>query len=771
MTKTFDQTRRGLSNLRLTGLLIALVLCLAPASAQAFDTGPHADLTRDALTAEGFGRAGADVGMVNNWFVDYYTNPDKNPYSGHAGALIGWTRLGLDHENWLNVWVEGARRMHFDSESRLPGMPDLSNTAGIDKEWKRQMFLTRKWVQYAGRQEDPIQVMAVLGISLHAVQDFYSHSNWVENFSKFRGRGGPGLSSFGVGEVPTWFDVPPATRARFVGKRAVYTGVKGIPRGHGNWQSNKNRNLLEGLNKDWPGRPKYQKAYVTAYFASRQWIRAVREWLGNEPLWKRAMSLPYTSALKHDVTGAEEISQFSGHWQGGGEPSLPFTSNERNGRAGSVVSLRIALGDFHDRGRSKYRRQFEDYIGAYSKYSTDPIDMPDLPSSRTDQVFTRFVKLQVLAYKGIDLGDIGSGADIYANARMDGQSYTSTIINDTDSFSFPGSYAPFTWIRAVSTFNRESMPIESMTVRVETGNRSSAGTDDDVSLDIGSHRFSLDKRLYDDFERGDDDTYAVALGNAARDGLTIGDISRVAIRKTKDGHNGGWFLHGVTLTVNGQTFMRNRNIDRWVEKSNLVWTAPGLTRDHRTSDVIPVWLQLREDDFGAQDTGDINVFDRNTALPIAFRLGTRRRDTVTGAARLSGRLSMDNGDRARATYLVTSFGVQPPPAPVQPPPNNPPVTPPPGPPGPADLVITHLTYTQITVKNQGTGPAGAFNVNVTGRDTVRFAGLAAGATATMSYDSHSCDGTWSAVADSLNEVPESNESNNTKTNLDEAPIC
>jgi hypothetical protein len=749
----------------------ALGLCLSPAPAQAFDTGPHADLTRDALRSEGFGRAAADVGMIDNWFVDYYTNPDKNPYSGHASALIGWTRLGLQHERWLNVWVEGARRMHFDSEAHLPGMPNLSTTAGIDKEWQRLMFLTRQWVRYAGRQQDPVQVMAVLGISLHTVQDFYAHSNWVEDPAPVYGRGGPGLASLDVGDTPTWFDVPPEKRAQLVDKRAVYTGVKGVARKHGNWQSNKNKSLRGGLNKDWPGRPKYQKAYVTAYFASRQWIRAVREWLGNEPLWKRAMSLPNTPALRHDVAGAEEISQFSGHWQGAGEPSLPFVIDERAGAAGSVVSLRIALGDFHDRGPSRYRRAFQDYIGAYSKYPTD-ISMPDLPSSRTDQVFTRFVKLQVLRYRGIGLGDIGTPADIYANARMDGQSYTSTIINDTDSFSFPGSYAPFTWIRAVPTFSRESTPVESMTVRIETGSRSSAGTDDDVRLNIGSHRFSLDKRLYDDFERGDDDTYAVPIGDATRDGLTIGDISRVSIEKSRDGAAGGWFLHGVTLTVNGQTFMRNRGIDRWLEKSNRVWTAPGVTRDQRTSDVIPVWLQLREDDFGPQDTGDINIFDRNTSLPIAYRLGTTAQGTVTGGARLAGRLPMDNGDKARLTYRLSSFSVKPPPPPVAPPQNNPPVTPPPGPSGNADLIITRLTYGDVTVKNQGTAAAGPFYVNVTDRDTVLFAsGLAPGASATVSYNSGSCYGTWSAVADSTNVVPESNETNNTRYNLDEAPIC
>ena len=253
--------------------------------------------------------------------------------------------------------------------------------------------------------------------------------------------------------------------------------------------------------------------------------------------------------------------------------------------------------------------------------------MPDLPSSRTDQVFTRFVKLEVLNYRGIDLGDPVGSADIYANARMDGQPYTSTVINGEDSFSFPGSYAPFTWIRSVPTFQRESTPVESMTVRIETGNRRSAGTDDDVYLNIGSHRFSLDKRLYDDFERGDDDTYSVPIGTRPATGSAIRDIRRVSIEKSKDGIAGGWFLHGVTLRVNGRTFVRDRNIDRWLENSKRVWTAPNLTRDNRTSDVIPVWLQLREDDFGPQDTGDINIFDRHTSLPIAFRLGTAVRQS------------------------------------------------------------------------------------------------------------------------------------------------
>ena len=54
-----------------------------------------------------------------------------------------------------------------------------------------------------------------------------------------------------------------------VGDRNVYTGVRGIPRGHGHWRSHFLPHFLPGqptfeeaLNKDWSGRPKYQDAGV-----------------------------------------------------------------------------------------------------------------------------------------------------------------------------------------------------------------------------------------------------------------------------------------------------------------------------------------------------------------------------------------------------------------------------------------------------------------------------------------------------------------------------
>ena len=181
--------------------------------------------------------------------------------------------------------------MHFDAERHALAMPDLSSTAGVEQEWQRLMYLTRKWARYAGREEDPLPAdgrhrhLAARGAGLlHPLE--------------LGGGPGPGARPrrprrrrARLRRPPTWFDVPPGPRD--AGRtKAVYTGVVGVPREHSHWREDHNKILYHGLNKDWPGRPKYTESYVTAYFASRQWIRAVRTWLGNEPLWQRAMTLP-----------------------------------------------------------------------------------------------------------------------------------------------------------------------------------------------------------------------------------------------------------------------------------------------------------------------------------------------------------------------------------------------------------------------------------------------------------------------------------------------
>ena len=106
-------------------ILIAILALAAvvPSSAEAFDTQPHADITHDAFTAEGASPGSADIGVVTNWFVDYYTNPDKNPYSGHGHALLALARLIPSlSEDWPDAWVRGAQRLQ-SALTRLRSMP------------------------------------------------------------------------------------------------------------------------------------------------------------------------------------------------------------------------------------------------------------------------------------------------------------------------------------------------------------------------------------------------------------------------------------------------------------------------------------------------------------------------------------------------------------------------------------------------------------------------------------------------------------------------
>ena len=112
---------------------IPVVLLLAAAApARAYDTGSHFEITDDVMTSEGFGDDAVGVAQVNNWFVDFYEQAGKNPFSGHGGF---WKRLlagAIDTENWADDVIAAAERSHFDSSTST-----LFNTAGVTNEWDR----------------------------------------------------------------------------------------------------------------------------------------------------------------------------------------------------------------------------------------------------------------------------------------------------------------------------------------------------------------------------------------------------------------------------------------------------------------------------------------------------------------------------------------------------------------------------------------------------------------------------------------------------------
>jgi CARDB/PLAT/LH2 domain len=764
------------------GAILPTIACawiglgLAPVAA-AFDTGPHFDITRDALTSEGFGEVSIQTAQVTNWMVDLYENADSVPYSGHAGFVKELVGLSIPRlvggaltlpGGWPREVTEAADRTHFDATGG-----GFSNTAQLTAEWDRLRRAVGGLAVEARDRNDPLMLLSVLGISLHQVQDFYSHTNWLEPDGEVS-RDGPGWLARGFGASPTWFDVPaPVRDAEYM----YAGGSTGITRNHGGWNADGNKSLFTHNAKDWPGRPLYSEAHIAAYFASRQWVQAIRAHVADEAFWARAMRLASAPrGLATDLRGALNISVASGHWQGQGEPCNPSLAGcgDRNGPGGNLIDLRGAVIDYFEAPRSAIRERFvANIVRVHDPNAAGPGF--GAATSQTMQKATRFVRLEVTAMKEIDNLDTPGAADMFVRTRLGGQRYLSGVVNNHDSFPFRPPHAPFTFLKAVPLDASFAVPLESVRVRIRTADVRLGGTDDDVYLRVNATtRFRLDKRLYDDFERGDVDTYSVPIDSAAAAGMTVGDIRFLQIEKARDGLGGAWRLAGVRVWVNERPVVVRDSLNRLLSGNARTWRAPGFVPARPQSAAVPAFLQLWEMDAplrGDHDHTDTHPWDRRKDTVTSYVPGTPERTGVAIAgSRFAGRLGDDS--RARMNWRLTTVDPQPatiapappPPAPQPaPPPPDPTLPPPPPPPPPPlpDLQITAFNLMGFTVANAGAGAAGPFIVSVSFTSNHSFAGLAAGASIVQPALIQCFGGTtYTATADSAGQVAESNESNN-----------
>lgn len=726
-------------------LMAAAILMLAAAqSASAYDSGPHADVTVDAMLDEGFNQNAAGIARINNWFVDMYGNASDYPYSGKSDwykVLLGGA-VG-NSEDWSDAVVDAAYRSHFDSS-----VPESNTTLGVESEWQRIRTNVYNMVRRAKSRRNPIEVLTVIGMSLHTLQDFYSHTN----FSEPLGTGvfdAPGWVTRNEGLTPTFWDLTPATRTS---ARLYAGGAKGIAREHGYWKQDPAKSMA----KDDPGRPNYDVSYMASTFASRQWIQAIRGWLNDPALWSAAQRFSqFESQMEYDKTGSIWMSAYAGHLYGAGEVFKPGNSAKR-GAAGSLISLRGVTQDyFEDRGRTIFRRTFERLLPSFGAKPTarkTDTNAP-VPSSRPTQAGQRFVRMQITRMKGIDLGDIGpDDADMFVRGTIAGQRYISTVIGSQDTFNFSSPYTPFTFTKSVPANQTFSEPVRDITVRIRTSSARWSGTDDSMYLRISAdQRFELDKALYNDFENGDNDTYSVPIDTATRSGLSLKDIRYLQIEKASDGAAGGYKLRDVEIWVNGRQFVLQNNIEKWLEDNKRTWRAP-YTYATNTAFAAPFWFDIWDDDpriYGSDDQGDLNAFDARDAVAVSYAAGSPTTEgTVTGGCTLRGRICK-GGDKARVSYRLSTLDTS---LPV-----------PPLPPTSPDLVITMINGNSFTVKNQGNGAAGAFVVRVNNTTDVPFSGLAAGAEQNYVYGSGCGGGTHEARADFYNSVVESNETNNVGT--------
>ncbi len=160
----------------------------------------HQDLSYYAALAAGFD---PQVACTIAWHTDYLDSYNYSPlwWFVQSGGGIDRFKVSLATKSELD-------KMHFDN---------LFTVAHVNAAWNRYFYGTvvaLLWAESLPPRMRAAVAQHVLGTSLHAVQDFYSHSNWVDDPAR-RNR--------------IWFDVPEEERATL----SVWTGYYGAPLGQG----------------------------------------------------------------------------------------------------------------------------------------------------------------------------------------------------------------------------------------------------------------------------------------------------------------------------------------------------------------------------------------------------------------------------------------------------------------------------------------------------------------------------------------------------------
>src|SRR6266699_3029997 len=168
-------------------MVLAGAIVTFATSSLAFDTRWHADATRLAMEQNGFSSDARLLCQFENYLTDYFSAMEFEKYYKKLPPNVPrGTSDGLQ-----NVDIPALARMHFDA---------LTSETQVEHQWKALEANTEaalvKWAAEPSVKSGyrPVVLMTIVGASLHAIQDFYSHSNWLRK-----------TNSVG-GFVPLWFD-------------------------------------------------------------------------------------------------------------------------------------------------------------------------------------------------------------------------------------------------------------------------------------------------------------------------------------------------------------------------------------------------------------------------------------------------------------------------------------------------------------------------------------------------------------------------------------
>ncbi|HYL12718.1 MAG TPA: hypothetical protein VEV41_06765 [Terriglobales bacterium] len=329
--------------------LLALVALLASPVA-GFDTYWHSQCSQAVGKEFGFTEDAWKIMQIGNFSPDFF-----GPVSEYASKnLKGKELAAMNQYGAKNPQVRGAAIfLHFDN---LNG--DFQSNSNFDflftnlLQSTQQLLASYNTLHVDDRTRN-VLTLITLGASLHAVQDFYSHSDWIHNdFDKTDVK--MGKTSSGDLRAPTWFEFRDKhndpDKWPFQVKSGIYPPIAGVSNTHTHMNHDNSR--LMYTEYETPGQPlrsqaeyhnagpapahgddgsdqaHQQLAVRTAMAAGIEWVRKVEE----NPEAKKAIESAKGWNLKtHDPHLAKELqagiitqmvlSCAAGKWDGDAPPA------------------------------------------------------------------------------------------------------------------------------------------------------------------------------------------------------------------------------------------------------------------------------------------------------------------------------------------------------------------------------------------------------------------------------------------------------------------
>lgn len=332
--------------------LLAFVLLTAflTSPAAGFDTYWHSQCSQKVGEQFGFTEDAWKIMQLGDFSPDFF-----GPVSEYASkSLKGKELEALTQYDADNPQVRGAAVfLHFDNLSS-----DFQHNSNFDYLFTHLLQNTRSLLAGYNKlkldeRTRKVLTLITLGASLHTVQDFYSHSDWIHNDFNSTDVKMVKLSGGGV-RAPTWFEF----RARhgnpdkwpFHVTSGIYPPLPGVANTHTHMNHDNSR--LMYTEYETPGQPlrsqaqyhnagavsahgddasdlaHQQLAVNTAIAASLEWVRMVEQDSGAKKAvesaksWNLKLSDPHLAKeLQAGVVTEMAVSCAAGKWDGDDPPA------------------------------------------------------------------------------------------------------------------------------------------------------------------------------------------------------------------------------------------------------------------------------------------------------------------------------------------------------------------------------------------------------------------------------------------------------------------